>query len=136
MTATRRIFLDTNIILDFLDDQRPHYDDARRLMTQLSADDWRIVISEDMLSTIFYIRKNPRQVLAFYQYVLQHWDVVPYGKPLMEEAVNRALEHDLDLEDMLQCLCAKQEECTLIVTEDKDFVDCGVEVLDYEGFLS
>ncbi len=132
----QNIFLDTNIILDFLDDQRMHHSDALKLIAYLSMNGWQIIISEDMLSTIFYIRKNPRQVLSFYQYVLTHWKVVPYGVVLMQEAVRRSLENDLDLEDMLQCFCAKKEGCAIVVTEDKKFVDCGIEVVDYKRFLN
>ena len=131
----QKIFLDTNIILDFLDDKRPHHSDALELIAFLSVHDWQIIISEDMISTIFYIRKNPQKVLLFYQHILSHWRVVPYGLSLMQEAVARSLEDDLDLEDTLQCLCAKKENCTIIVTEDKNFVDCGIKIVNYKRFL-
>jgi len=133
---TANIFLDTNIVLDFLDDQRLHHENSQRLIRQLTQDNWRITMSEDMLSTIFYIRKNPNVVLEFYQYILRHWEIVSYGRELMQEAVNLAQKYAWDLEDTLQCLCAKKEDCAIIVTEDKAFVDCGVEILDYKGFLS
>jgi len=131
----RKVFLDTNIILDFLDDKRPHHEDALKLIALLTTHDWQIVISEDMMSTIFYIRKNPKQVLAFYRYVLSHWDVKPYGVGLIKEAVERSIENDLDFEDMLQCLCAKKEGCVMVVTEDQGFVNCGIEVMDYAACL-
>jgi predicted nucleic acid-binding protein len=51
----QKIFLDTNIILDFLDDQRPHHEYSQQLMRQLTQENWHVTISEDMLSTIFYI---------------------------------------------------------------------------------
>jgi len=40
-----------------------------------------------------------------------------------------------DLEDALQCLCAKENNCTLLITNDKKFVDCGIEIMNYERFL-
>ena len=132
----QKVFLDTNIILDFLDDKRPHHNNALKLMALLATYNWQVVISEDMMSTIFYIRKNPKQVLAFYQYVLSHWSVVPYGLELMKEAVKKSLENSLDLEDMLQCLCAKKEGCAIVVTEGQQFVDCGIDVMDYERCLN
>jgi len=133
--SSKRIFLDTNIILDFLDDKRPKHSHAMILLDRLSRDGWRIVISEDMFSTIFYIRRGNRRVLEFFRYVLREWSVVPYGKPLMREAVERALRESLDLEDTLQCLCAKKEECAIVVTEDQGFVDCGVRVMGYDKAL-
>jgi predicted nucleic acid-binding protein len=133
--TSKRIFLDTNIILDFLDDKRPKHPQAMILLDRLSRDGWRIVISEDMFSTIFYIRRGNRQVLEFFRYVLQEWSVVPYGEALMHEAVETSLLYDLDLEDTLQCLCAKKEGCAIVVTEDRGFVDCGVKVMDYGAAL-
>jgi predicted nucleic acid-binding protein len=132
----KKIFLDTNIILDFLDNERPHYHDAVRLITTLTAQGWHIYISEDMMSTIFYLRKDPSQVLDFFDYILSHWHIVPYGYELMRKAVESARTHQADLEDTLQCLCAREHGCTLIVTEDRGFVTCGVEVSDYKGVLS
>jgi predicted nucleic acid-binding protein len=132
----KKIFLDTNIVLDFLDDMRPHHRDAVRLVEMLTEQSWQIHISEDMMSTIFYLRKNPQQVLDFFDYILSRWRVVSYGNVLIRQAIAFAREHQSDLEDALQCLCARDNGCTLIVTEDQGFVKCGVTVIDYQGVIT
>jgi len=40
-----------------------------------------------------------------------------------------------DLEDTLQCLCAKENNCTLLITNNKKFVDCDIKIMNYERFL-
>jgi len=129
----QKVFLDTNIILDFLDKKRPHHENATRLISMLIGKKTEIYISEDMLSTIFYIIKDKKRVLLFFEMITKRWFVVPYGRELINEAIGVCLENKgQDLEDTLQCLCAKQNNCTFVITSDKGFVDCGVEVLGYE----
>ena len=129
----QKVFLDTNIVLDFLDKKRVNHQKAKDLISKLIMKDSQIFISEDMLSTIFYISKDKEKVLLFFEMIMNKWLVVPYGKELILRAILECQENKgQDLEDTLQCLCAKEHNCEYIVTSDKGFVDCGVEVLGYE----
>jgi len=132
----KKIFLDTNIVLDFLDKKRPLHLQSKELISMLTIEDYDIYISEDMLSTIFYISKDKEKVLLFFETIIKKWSVVPYGVALISEAVERCKENKgQDLEDTLQCLCAKEHDCTYIVTSDEGFVDCGIEVVNYNSML-
>jgi len=132
----QKVFLDTNIVLDFLDKKRPNYKKSIQLISMLIKNKTEIYISEDMLSTIFYISKDKENVLRFFEMICQKWFVVEYGSELIAKAVSTCLANKgQDLEDTLQCLCAKKYECTFVITSDKGFVDCGVEVVDYDMFL-
>jgi predicted nucleic acid-binding protein len=128
--------LDTNIIIDFLDKKRPNHKKAEELIGYLILNSYNIVISEDMLSTIFFIDKDTKKVLKFFKTVLKKWEIVSYGLPLMEEAIETAIEQNLDLEDLLQCFCAKKSGCEVFITEDKGFCDCGLAVFGVDGFFS
>ncbi|CAA6822611.1 MAG: PIN domain-containing protein [uncultured Sulfurovum sp.] len=133
----KNIFLDTNIILDFLDKKRPLHLQSKALITKLITEDYNIFISEDMLSTIFYISKDKEKVLLFFETIIAKWSVVPYGLVLISEAITSCkVNKGQDLEDTLQCLCAKKHACIYIVTSDKGFIDCGVEVMDYDKMLN
>ena len=127
----KNIFLDTNIILDFLDKKRPLHTKAEVLIKKLIIKDYKIYISEDMLSTIFYIGKDKEKILNFFKTIINRWSVVPYGSTLILEAINFCEKNKQDLEDAMQCLCAKKYKCTHIVTEDKNFVNCGIKIVDY-----
>jgi len=129
----QKVFLDTNIILDFLDKKRPLHLNAKSLISKLIMNDFEIVMSEDMLSTIFYITKDKESVLAFFRTIMNKWNVVPYSTLLILEAIELCQNNKgQDLEDTLQCLCAKKYDCIYVVTSDEGFVDCGIEVLSYE----
>jgi predicted nucleic acid-binding protein len=129
----RKVFLDTNIILDFLDKKRPLHLNAKKLISKLIMNDYEIVLSEDMLSTIYYINKDKVRVLEFFETIMEKWNVIPYGQSLILEAISLCQNNKgQDLEDTLQCLSAKKHECFFVVTSDEGFVDCGIEVLSYE----
>lgn len=130
-----RVFLDTNIVLDFLDKKRALHTQAEELFLKIITEDYSVVISEDMLSTIYYIHKNKSNALDFFDTIIEEWEIVPYGKDTITQAIQICKETGQDLEDTLQCLSAKKYDCIYIITSDKSFVDCGVEVSSYATFL-
>jgi len=132
----QNVFLDTNIILDFLDNQREEHEKAQQLIQYLILNNYKIMLSEDMLSTIFYIIKDKKATLKFFKTIIKKWNIVPYGLELIEEAVDIALEQDLDLEDLLQCLCAKKYDATILITQDKGFYNCGLTLYTTNDFLA
>ena len=129
------IFLDTNIVLDILVESRENHGNAKALLIYLLANDYEIVISEDMLSTIYYIVKDKEKTLAFLQIVQEQWQIVSYGTDVISQSLEYALDNGCDLEDTLQCFTAKENGCDYIITNDKKFVECGVEIVGYERFL-
>ncbi len=132
-----KVFLDTNVIIDFLETTRKRNKEAIQTIAVLVKNDCDIFISEDMLTTISYIVKKKREVLAFFQEILAHsnWHIVPFGTEVIKNAIAYTLKSGSDLEDVLQCFCAKEHKCDIFLTNDKKFVDCGVEILDYDTFL-
>jgi len=131
----KSIFLDTNIILDFLDDKREDHKIVQELIQYLVFNNYKITLSEDMLSTIFYIIKDKKATLRFFKTIIKKWNIVPYGLELIEEAIDIALEKNLDLEDLLQCLSAKKSGATILITKDKGFFDCGLTIYTTDKFL-
>ena len=130
-----RIFLDTNIVLDILVKSRENHGNAKALLMYLLENDYEIVISEDMLSTIYYIVKNKEKTLSFLQIVQEQWQIVSYGADVISKSLEYALDNACDLEDTLQCFTAKANGCQYIITNDKKFVDCNVEIINYERYL-
>jgi len=61
--------------------------------------------------------------------------VFGFGKSTLEEAVALSLQEEADLEDILQCLCAKNNDCEMILTHDIKFYDCGIALLKPQEFL-
>ena len=132
---SKKIFLDINIVIDGIDKDRPNNTIATKLIYELIVKGYEIVISEDMLSTIYYIQKNKKRTLDFFKTIQYNWKISPFGEEVISKAIDLSLEKNLDLEDVLQCLCAKENGCQLLITNDKKFYDCGLEVLSAEAFL-
>ena len=128
-----RIFLDTNILLDILIKDRPCHLYTEALLEKLL--DFEVFLSEDMLTTIYYIAKEKQKALEFFAFIQNEWHVVPFGADVLKEGIEYARKHGSDLEDILQCLCAKQNKCEAILTSDTSFVACGVRLETYETFL-
>lgn len=132
----KKIFLDTNIVADLIDANRANHSQAIRVMEKLIEDDCRVCISEDILTTLFYISKSKAQTLEFFKNViLVDWEILSFGKITLQEGVERALQENVDLEDTLQCLCAKHNGCETIITNDRGFYGCGLDIASCEQFL-
>lgn len=131
----RNIFLDTNIILDIIDAKRPNNKNIHLLLEYLISNDINIVVSEDMLSTIFYIQKDKPLVLKFLDSIQKRWIISPFGKSVVKKSIELSLEKNLDFEDILQCLCAKENGCEALITNDEKFYNCGVPIYNIEDFL-
>ncbi len=131
----RKIFLDTNIILDLLDSDRQKHKEAVAVVDKIITENFCIVITEDMLTTLFYISKNKPAVLEFIRTIVDEWEVVSFGGDVIKSAIEICQKNqNIDLEDVLQCLCAKREGCELLVTNDKKFYNCGIKIVSSSDF--
>ena len=135
MKIDKRVFLDTNIILDFLDRKRPLNKSAQILVNYLVSNDFDIFLSEDMLTTIYYIDKNHYRVLEFFTSILFKWKIVPFGLDVVENAIELSLKRGIDFEDLLQCLCAIENNCDVFITNDKSIPNSNILVHSYEDFF-
>lgn len=131
-----KVFFDTNVILDIIDSSRQSHKYALGVWEKSVTEGFDIVISEDMLSTIFYINEDKQYALEFFKFIQNKWHIVSFGKKVIETAIKLSLKKGLDLEDSLQCLCAKENSCDLFITNDKKFYDCGIKIVSTEEFLN
>ncbi len=130
-----KVFFDINIVVDILDTKRENHLNVHLLLQKIVARNIQIVMSEDMLSTIFYIVRNKEAVLKFFQVIQEQWEIVPFGAEVIRESTEIALAEGIDFEDVLQCLCAKANRCEVLITHDNQFHDCGVKICTTEAYL-
>jgi len=122
--------------IDIINAKRANHTKAMRLMEKLIEDDCLVCISEDILTTLFYISKSKAQTLEFFKNVIfVDWEILSFGKSTLVEGVDRALQESADLEDVLKCLCAKHGECEMIITNDSGFYACGLDIVNVKQFL-
>jgi len=133
--AYKKVYLDINIVLDILDNSRQYSKEAKLLWQKIVEFDSEVVISEDMLSTIYYIHKDKSHTLEFLGTIKEIWTISSFGKDVINRAIEVSLRKQLDFENVLQCLCAKKNECDMLITNDNKFYDCGINVYSSKEFL-
>jgi len=127
--VSKKAFLDTNIVADVIDIKRKHHKESLEILEQLILKDYTICISEDMISTLYYISKGKEATLQFFQNVVfVDWEILSFGRDTLQQGIEISLREGGDLEDILQCLCAKNNGCTLLVTNDKRFFNCDIDI--------
>ena len=132
----KKVLFDINIVIDFIDATRENNQIVKKLIHKLILDDYKIVITEDMLSTVFYIQKDKKTTLQFLKTIQEDWLIVGFGQDVIRNAIKLSLERNLGLEDLLQCLCAKENGCEALITNDNKFYDCGMNIYTIEKFLA
>ncbi len=129
-----KVFLDTNIIVDIIDHARDNHFYGVKLIEILIKKEIDIAISEDMLTTIYYIVKDKLKVIGFINYIMKKWNVYYYGDKLIRKAIKISMEKNVDFKDVLQCLCAVENKCDLFITNDKKFYNCGIKLMSSKEF--
>lgn len=134
----KKVFLDTNILIDFFDETRENNIHAKQLIYFLLSNDIKIVFSEDMISTIAYILK--KENLDKFTYFLKsialekEFEIVSFGVSVINMACDYYNNNKGDFEDYLQYFTAEKENCIAIYTMDKEFTQLKIPVKRYGDF--
>lgn len=116
-----RIFLDTNILIDYLDN-RAGADDAEQIFACGFSGEVSLCASSLTFANVAYIIKGRTQKEK-YDVLKQMADIVmilPLGEKEVLESIANPVK---DFEDMLQYQCAKAANCDYIVTNDRRHYD-------------
>lgn len=132
----KNIFIDANVLLDLFEDKRPFHHDSTYVMSQLFSNyECELFISSDMISNIFYILKNHYKygfgnTLDVIDKISKAYTVHGVSSDDISLSIDICKQHIFkDYEDALQYICAINEDCTLIVTNNpKDFKNSSIEV--------
>lgn len=114
----RRIFLDTNVILDFFLEREPFYYDALKLWAACEEGAVDGYVSALTITNVHYIAqriKNPTTAMIAVRGILDVFNVVPLDKELLRRAADL---HDRDYEDDIQLQSAVKAGCSHLFTRD------------------
>ena len=114
----RRIFLDTNVILDFFLEREPFYYDALELWAACEEGAVDGYVSALTINNVHYIAqriKSPTTAMIAVRGILDVFNVVPLDKELLHRAANL---HDRDYEDDIQLQSAVKAGCSHLFTRD------------------
>ena len=114
----KRIFLDTNVILDYLLEREPFYYDALKLWAACEEGTVEGYVSALTVNNVHYIAhrlKSETTAMIAVRGILSVFNVVPLDKELMNLAADF---HDRDYEDDIQLQSAIRSGCTHLFTRD------------------
>ena len=131
-----KVFLDTNVIIDYFDSQREHYLPSTILFDLAMKGEIELTVCANSFITAFYVlgKIYPKEELyksmrALYKLC----SVSPVDANVIEQAL--ALE-SIDFEDTVQYLSSKIIDADIIITRDKHgFNEFPIEHISAEQFL-
>ena len=132
-----KIFLDTNIMLDFLGEREPFYLNAAKIATLADKGKIEIVVSAISYSTVGYLLtkfEGPDKT----KNKLRKFKVISTICELDDRIIEKGLNSDFsDFEDSLQYFSALRHECDILITRnEKDFKTAQMTIMNPTEFLN
>ena len=133
-----RILIDTNIILDLVQNREPHTENASKIINSCVKLDNLGYISAHSLSDLFFILRKYKSVeerKAIILNLCRHFKILSETKDFFVSICNNSDWNDL--EDGLQMKCAEKENLDYIITRDEKngFYNSPVKIISPEEFL-
>lgn len=130
----KKVFLDTNILIDYVLN-RQGGSDAKQLLTRARAGEVNLSASLLTFANMAYILKGKADVYGLFALLTQFVNVLPMDGNQLQAALGRKVR---DFEDMLQYQCAKAAGCEVIITNNKrDFEEFSdLPVMTAEEYLA
>ncbi|MDP5228946.1 MAG: PIN domain-containing protein [Cellulophaga sp.] len=133
----RKVFIDTNIMLDFLGERIPFYEPIAKIATQAEKGKLVMVVSPISFATVNYFlskfenAKVAKEKLRKFKILCK---ICSLDETTIEKGLNSSIE---DFEDALQYFSATESDCDIIITRNgKDFKQSLLPVMTADEFLS
>lgn len=132
-----KVFLDTNIIIDFCGQREPFFDAAIEIFDMAKRGEIDIIVSSlSFVNAAYVLRKKfDKQVLGTkLDEVMGLCKVSKVDGDMIHEAIKR---QSYDFEDCVQYLSSKSRKADLIITRDeKGFADLDIPFMTAEAFVA
>jgi len=134
----KKVYVDTNILVDFLADRKPYSKAATELFDKSEKDQVKLYTSSHSFATTHYLLKKYKEEEALRRLLTSLLDlikIVPIDGSIIKKSL---LSKHKDFEDAVQILAANTiNDLDFIVTRNlKDFKDAGVAVLPPDELLN
>ena len=119
----KRIFVDTNILLDVLLEREGYYYDALKIWANAENGNVEACIAAISLNNIHYVMrklKSETTATIAVKILLRIFKVVPVDADILGLAVDF---HDKDFEDDIQLQCALKAKCSQLFTRNPNHYD-------------
>jgi len=133
----KKVFIDTNIILDLLGERKPFYDSAAKIATLADQKKIILVVSPISFATISYVLakfENNLTVINKLRKFKIICEICIIDESIIEKGLNFTFK---DFEDALQYFSAIDANCEIIITRNgKDFKKSLIPVMSPDEFLN
>jgi len=131
------VLLDTNIILDALQERHPFDAAAKEILLRAQNGEIKCCFTANAVTDIFYLYSKARDLTAArsaLNYLLTNYAVISISHEDCANALSLPID---DFEDALVVACAKRAGIDYIVTRDERFLasDSAVHLISSENFL-
>lgn len=133
----RKVFLDTDIMLDLLGERKPYYDPIAKIATLAEKEHVTIFVSPLSFATVNYFLSKFENVKTAKE-KLRKFKVISEVCSLDQQTIEKALNSSFkDFEDALQYFSATDSNCDIIITRNgKDFKNSLLPVMTAKEFLN
>ncbi|MEY3090518.1 MAG: hypothetical protein RL113_834 [Pseudomonadota bacterium] len=133
-----RIFVDANILLDIYDSTRKTHQYSLETYQFAVKNKFQLFTSCDLISTIYYFnaKVNKTQAMLNIQDINKTLKIIEFSNLEVEQTCQLMLQDEAyqDLEDTIQYIMSKKEQCDLIITNDQNFVSKDIKLMTSEAF--
>jgi len=133
----KKVFIDTNILLDRLDTKRASYKYSKKVFDYVVVNH-EVYTSCDIISTLYYIgsKIDKEHILFDIRSINKLLKVIEFSNDEVEKTCSLMLEDKRykDLEDTMQYILAKKYKCDLIISNDKNFFSADIDIYSSEEF--
>ncbi len=132
----KRLFIDTNVVLDLILQREPHYKSSAQLFELAHKKEVTLVVSSLSIVNAHYVLKKfakENTVRAALLSLSTACKIAPIDHSTINQALGSALK---DFEDGVQYACALEEKCEAIITGDKkDFQAAKLPTFSAQQFI-
>mgnify|MGYP006194778801 CR=1 FL=1 len=132
----QKLFLDVNIVVDFLGEREHFYKSAAKLLTLADRKKIKIFTSPTSISTTYYLlTKYENAKIALEK--IRRFKLLCSIAVMDDEVIDKAINSDFkDFEDAMQYYSAIASNCDLIITRnEKDFKNALIPVMNADSYL-
>ncbi len=130
----KKIFLDTNIILDFLGEREGFYEASAKIMTFADKKKIQVYTSPSSISNVFYVlTRYENSKIALEK--IRKFKLLCSMSVMDDEVVEKAIHSNFkDFEDAMQYFSALASNCNIIITRnEKDFKNAMIPVMNADS---
>lgn len=131
-----KVFLDTNIVIDFLGERAPFYDAAAKLLSLADQKKIELFTSPTTIATTYYILsqyENSKAVVEKIKKFRVLCSISLVDNAVVDKAILSTFN---DFEDAIQYYSALASQCDMMISRnEKDFKTAQIPVLNAMDFL-